>query len=105
VYGVPAAATLLLLAEPVFGASPGKLACGLAVRGRGGASAVRSRRWRRFLVKTSPAWSATAALVLGSWALALVAAGTAVLLGGAILVALARGRPLPHDAAAGTEVA
>jgi len=100
VFGFPFAATLILLAEPLFGGGVGKRLVGLRIAG----VSPGARPWRRFLVKASPAWGMTAALVAGSAWLAAAAALAAVVVGIGSLGPLV-GRRALHDRAAGTDVA
>jgi len=94
VYGLPLTLTLVLLAEPLTGWTPGRARLGLAVRG--------GRPWVRFLVKGAGAWGLTLALLLGSWTgVVAAAAATAVVLFGTLPLLLGR-RPL-HDRLSGCE--
>ncbi len=97
VYGLPAAATLVLVLEPLLGATPGKSLWGLRVGSRGGGPSRPRALWWRFGVKGMGAWGPMVSLVLGSWPVGAVALAAAA--AGALLPP-----PLIHDRIAGTEV-
>lgn len=94
VYGLPLTLTLILLAEPLTGWTPGRARLGLALRS--------GSRWTRFAVKGVGGWGLALALAAGSWPWTVAAAAaTAVALLGAAPLLLGR-RPL-HDVLAGAE--
>lgn len=110
VYGLPFSILLVMLLEPLTGASPGKGLMGLRIISRGRSSTVRDqavaprRLWYRTAIKTAPLWGLLVALLAGSWMLALLFA-----LVGCVLVlnfALAQftSIELAHDAIARTGV-
>lgn len=103
VYGLPAAAALVMLAEPIAGVSAGKAAVGLSIVDPNGADPSRGRLMIRFLVKASAAWAPAAALASGSWTAVIAASclGALALAGG---VPALMGRPALHDAASALRV-
>jgi len=106
VYGVPFAAWIVRLAEPLFGASPGQRLLGLEVRSARGGPAAAGARVRRFLFATAPWGLATLALAAGRWEV-MAAAGVAALavaVGWVGVIVSGGGRGLP-DRAAGTRLA
>lgn len=72
VYGLPFAILLVLLVEPLIGTSPGKALLGLTIIPCGGGILSRRQLWRRAIIRATPWWGLTAALLTGSWVLALV---------------------------------
>jgi hypothetical protein len=72
VYGLPFAILLVLLAEPLAGTSPGKALLGLTVVSCGDGTLLHRQRWQRAIIKATPFWGLTVALLAGSWVLALV---------------------------------
>jgi hypothetical protein len=102
VYGLPFAILLVLLAEPLVGASPGKALLGLTVRPCGAGMLTRRQRWRRAIVKATPFWGLSIALLAGSWVLALLflIAGVALLADVALSLFTAL-RPV-HEIASGS---
>ena len=104
VYGLPFAAALLLLAEPLFGAGPGHRLLRLEPRAADGARPPAGARWSRFLLKSSGPWLLTLGLVSGFWPLGAlaVAAQLAFALGG--LAAWGPARRALHDRWTGTTV-
>jgi hypothetical protein len=101
-YGLPFGLLSILIMEPLFAASPGKLLLRSEIVPV--APGPRPMRlWTRFALKAAPAWIACVALVAGEWTMALVAALTAgvVLLGSLPVLAA---RPALHDRVAGTTV-
>jgi RDD family len=72
VYGLPFAILLVLLTEPLIGTSPGKALLGLTIVPCDGGILARRQLWRRAIIKATPFWGLTAALLAGSWMLALV---------------------------------
>jgi hypothetical protein len=72
VYGLPFAILVVLLAEPLVGTSPGKALLGLSVVSCGDGILVGRQRWRRAIIKATPFWGLTIALLAGSWVPALV---------------------------------
>ncbi|MFI5243951.1 MAG: hypothetical protein ACHQQR_01915 [Gemmatimonadales bacterium] len=72
VYVLPVALLAVALCEPVFGNSPGRAMLGLVPGTVDGESRSRLQRYGRALVTAAPWWGLTAALLAGSWVLALV---------------------------------
>jgi hypothetical protein len=88
VYALPLAFLLVALVEPITGASPGKMM--FRVRPSSGESAASSReRWRHAIIAATPWWGLTAALLFGSWQLAVIVVIASLLL------MVARRFPLP----------
>ncbi len=73
VYVMPLAVLLVMLLEPVTGASPGKRLFRLAVVESEDPVVARRVRWRRAAMQLSPIAGLVVALLVGSWQLALVA--------------------------------
>ena len=67
VYLLPFAFLLVLVLDPVTGATIGKRVAGLRVCGRDGLPATTAQRWARWLMQTAGLWLFTIALVAGSW--------------------------------------
>jgi hypothetical protein len=88
VYSLPFALLVVALCEPLFGNSPGKALLGLASARGGDAISSRRRRWLRAFVRAAPWWGLTAALLAGSWVLALVFSIVALAFVGNAAVAL-----------------
>lgn len=99
VYGLPFALTLILLAEPLTGSTPGKGLMRLAIA----PSAGFGRRALRFLFRGVGAWSLTLAIASGSWPLTVASCVASVLsiLG---MVPAAFGRLALHDRLSNTFV-
>jgi hypothetical protein len=72
VYGLPFAILLVLVSEPLIGTSPGKALLGLKIVPCGDGIVARGQLWRRAIIKATPFWGLTAALLTGSWVLSLV---------------------------------
>ena len=90
VYGLPLAAFMILLSEPLTGSTPGQRAAGVHTTG-----SVRSSR-ERFLLKSSGAWLLVLGLASGSWTvLRLTALPAAIVLIGMIPALF--GAPALHD--------
>jgi hypothetical protein len=101
-YGLPFGLFLILIMEPLFAASPGKLLWRSEIVPV--APGPRPLRlWTRFAIKAAPVWLACVAFVAGEWMVALAAAlaAAAVLLGSVPVLAA---RPALHDRVAGTVV-
>jgi len=105
VYVLPLAILLVLLSEPVTGSSPGKRVMGLKVVPPDNAVLSRAMLWRRSAIKTSLFWGLIAALLSGSWVLALcsVIVGCALLCS-MVLTLIFPVRPI-HDVLSHTCVA
>lgn len=103
-YGFAAGLLLVLLAEALFGVSPGKMATRLSIRRPDGRDADPARLVRRFQVKTAGILLYLLALATGLWHFLVpaVLAGLVVLLGACGLFGPA-GRTL-HDRIARTAV-
>jgi hypothetical protein len=98
VYGLPFAILLVLLAEPLTGTSPGKALLGLTIVPSGDGIPSRRQRWRRAIVKATPCWGLTAALLTGSWVLALIVSiATVALLANVVVSCFTAIRPV-HEA-------
>ena len=104
VYLLPAVFLLVLLPEAFYGASPGKFALGMRVRGEEGEPAPAGRRWLRWGIKTACFWGMTLALITGKWepAAASIIAGALVLAG--FFSTLGPSRQALHDHLSGTAV-
>ena len=72
-YVLPAAALLLLLSEPLFGQSPGKLIVKIAIKDEVSTVPSLAKRWIRHLLKTLSLWLVNLALIVGVWQIALIA--------------------------------
>ncbi|MFH1842325.1 MAG: RDD family protein [bacterium] len=75
VYSLPCILCLVWLAEPLFGASPGKHLLRIKLLASDGGPLTAGKRWRRYLLKTGGLWFMVLALLLGNWQLLM--AGTA----------------------------
>jgi len=104
-YGFAFGWLVVLLADAVAGATPGKLFTGLAVVPVGGALSPRRARWIRTVVKTAPLWTFSLALVVGSGNGVRFSMGLSVATAVGLVVSVGRGRPAVHDGIAGTRVA
>jgi hypothetical protein len=80
VYVLPLALLAVALCDPVFGNSPGRAMLGLAPGTADVQSRSRLQRYGRALVTAAPWWGLTAALLAGSWVLALAFALVALAL-------------------------
>jgi len=99
VYGMPLALTLILSAEPLTLATPGKQVLGIRIV----PADSRRRLFVRFLVKGLGAWAVTLSLAAGSWPATALAAGLGALGLVGCLPALF-GRPALHDHASSMRV-
>jgi hypothetical protein len=103
-YGLPFALLLVLIAEVLFAAGPGKWILRMSVTAQDGTCAPVGKRFLRWAVKCAGLWGAVLALSLGSGAAALVAlASTAIVLAG-FVPAAGPGRLALHDRLSGTAV-
>ena len=103
-YGFAFAAILVLLMEPWFHVSPGKLLTGSIITGREGHLPRFGTAWARFFLKTLSLWIFLFALVGGDpFGVAAAAVVAALTLAGFFLVASSRSTTL-HDRITGTEV-
>ena len=104
VYTMPFSLVIVLLAEALFGAGPGKWLLGMQVAARDGSPAPARRRLLRWSVKCSGPALLLLALVSGEGLIAAVGVGalTAALAG--FFVPLSTGRRALHDRVSGTAV-
>jgi hypothetical protein len=72
VYALPLAFLLVALVEPMTGWSPGSKALRLRPSILRDHDASSRARWRDAIIRATPWWGLTAALLLGSWELAVV---------------------------------
>jgi hypothetical protein len=85
VYSLPFAFLLVAMIGPMAGNSPGKALLGIASDPRRDGAVSSRQRWSRAFIGAAPWWGLTAALLTGSWVLALAFAIAAIaLLGGAL---------------------
>jgi uncharacterized RDD family membrane protein YckC len=104
VYGLPLGLLLVLLAEALFDASPGKWLLGLSVAAADGSPAPTGNRLARWVLKCSALWGTALALAVGSCPIAVAAAVAGlVTLGGFFLAISPRAQAL-HDRVAGTAI-
>ena len=104
VYVLPLSCLVVFLAEPLTGVTPGKLLLRIRVTTLEGAPPTSTDLWQRTLIKTTGLWGLVLGFLLGSWQVALVAAGCGI----AVLIGFA-GNALPrlpslHDRLARTDV-
>jgi hypothetical protein len=105
VYALPFAMQLVPLSEPLIGTSPGKALLDLTITRPDGGTPSRSQLWWRTLIRTAPCWGMTAALLTGSWLLALVFAVVGVASLGNVALSFITSIPAAHDQWSATCVA
>ena len=104
VYGLPFALLLVLLAEALFGASPGKWLLGLRVAAADGTSAPTGSRLLRWTVKCSGLWAMVLALVAGSCPVAVAAVTAALIISAGFCLSMGPRSLALHDRLFGTAV-
>ncbi len=104
VYGLPFALLLVLLAEALFGASPGKWLLGLQVVAADGTSAPTGSRLLRWAAKCSGLWAMVLALVAGSWPVAIAALTAALIASAGFCLSIGPRSLALHDRLFGTAV-
>jgi uncharacterized RDD family membrane protein YckC len=78
VYGAPFAAWVVLLAAPLFGATPGQRLAGLVLLRADGRPPGPTRRAARFALATLPLWLIVLGLAAARWELVAAGAGAAL---------------------------
>jgi uncharacterized RDD family membrane protein YckC len=106
VYGIPFAVLVVLLAGPLFGATPGQRLAGLRVVESDGRAAGRRRRAMRFALGSLPLSLGVLGLVVARWEVIVVAVVVAGFAGGWYVVARVRGADRTwHDVLTATHLA
>jgi uncharacterized RDD family membrane protein YckC len=106
VYGIPFAVLVVLLAGPLFGATPGQRLAGLTVVGSDGRAAGPGPRALRFALATLPLWLAVLGLAVARWELIVAAVAAATFAAGWYVVAKVRGVDRAwHDVVSATHLA
>jgi hypothetical protein len=104
IYALPIAILFVQLCEGAVGTSLGKAMLGVTIGPTANGMVSRRHAWRRAVIKSTPCWGLTLALLAGSWMLALVFAIVAVAMLGNFALALVTSTRPVHDAWSGTRV-
>jgi hypothetical protein len=88
VYTMPFAILVVQLLEPLTRTPPSKALVGLSIGSSGGAGVSRAQLWSRAMIRATPWWGLTIALLAGSWVLALIFSTVGVLMLGNFLLSL-----------------
>lgn len=103
-YVLPLAVLVVMLAEPLFDTSPGKLILKLKIAGLNGDRPSVRNLWLRHLVKTSPLWLMNLGLITGMWHIAVMAVLVFAVLVAGFFLSLGLERLAWHDKISRTSV-